>query len=103
MNSVAACLRADVNHGIADAGGFAVEDFVVLKDAQCEYVHQRIPVVALFEHALPTHRRYTEAVPVVRYARDYALEDALIARAGLWIVQPSESNRVHHRNGPRAH
>ena len=80
VNAVAAGLRADVNHRVADAGGLAVEDFVLAEHAQRERVHQRIAVVAIFENALAADGGDTEAVPVMRDARNNAFENAAIAR-----------------------
>ena len=103
MNAVAAGLRADVDHRIADARGSAVEDLVVPEDAEREDVDQRIAVVAWLEDALAAHRRHAEAVAVVRDAADHAFEDAAVARAGFRIVERTEAQRIHHRDRPRAH
>ncbi len=80
VNAVAAGLRADVNHRVADAVGLAVKDFILAEHAQREDIHQRIAVVAILENALAAHRRDAEAVAVVRDTRNHALQNAAIAR-----------------------
>ncbi len=80
-----------------------VEDLVLFADAQRENVHQRIAVVALFENALAADGRHAEAVAVMRDAADHAVENAPVARAVRRIVKRAEAQRIHHRDGPRAH
>ena len=103
MDAVAAGLRADVDHRIADARRLGVEDLVLPADAQREHVHQRVAVVARLEDALAADRGHAEAVAVVRDAGDHAFDDAAVARAVLRIVERAEAQRIHHRDGPRAH
>ena len=43
VNAVAAGLRADVVHGVADAGRHALDDVGRLRDAEAEDVDERIP------------------------------------------------------------
>ncbi len=80
VDAVAAGLRADVDHGIADARGLAVEHFVFTEDAQSEGVHQRIAVVAGFEDALAADGGDAETVAVMRDAANHAFENAAVAR-----------------------
>src|SRR5271156_5055431 len=99
MNTVASGLRAHVDHGIPDTRRLAVENLVVLENAEGEYVHQRVAVIAGVEHALPAHRRNAETVAVVSDAGDNAFEDPAIARRR----KRAEAQRVHYGDGPRAH
>ena len=36
-------------------------------------------------------------------ARDHAFQNAPVPRARALVIEPAEADRVHHRNGPRAH
>jgi len=91
VNAVASRLSANVNDRVADTGGFAEEDLVVLEDAEGKHVDQWIAVVTRREDRLATDRRHTEAVAVMRDAADHAFEDALVALAALRIVECPEA------------
>ena len=71
--SIAPGFRANVNHRIAYAGGFAVENFVMLENAQREDIHQRVALIALLEHAFAAHSGHTETVPIMGDAAHDAL------------------------------
>src|SRR5579875_124428 len=103
VNAIAAGARAYVNHRVADAGGFRVENVFFAADAQGEHVHQGVAIVAFFEDALAAHRGDAETIAVVGDAGDHAVEDAAIARAGFRIVQTAEAQRIENGDGPRAH
>src|SRR5262249_21590904 len=103
MNPVAPRARSHVNHWIAHARRLGVEHVLLLTHAERERVHKRIAVVARLEDALAAHGRHAETVAVMRDPRDYARKYAAIARAGRRIGEPSEAQRVHHRDRPRAH
>src|ERR1019366_426179 len=62
-----------------------------------------IAVVTGLENALAAHRGDPETIAIVGNARDHARENAAVARPGGGVVQPAESQRIHHRDGPRAH
>ena len=70
MDAVAACLRADIDDRVADAGGFAEENFVFREDAQGKSVNERIAVVARLENALTADGGYAKTVAVVSDATD---------------------------------
>ena len=103
VNPVAAGLRADVNHRVADSGGPAEENLVVAEHAEREHVHQRVAVVAGLEHAFAAHRGDAKTVAVMRDAADHTFQNAPVAvrlgRIGNW----SEANRVQHGDRPCAH
>ena len=99
MNAVAAGLRANINHRVADAFGLPVKHLVLAENTQGERVHQRIAVVAFFKDALAADGRDAEAVAIVRDPRDNAFENAAIARN----IERAEAYRVQHGDGPRAH
>jgi len=101
--AVAARLGAHVDHRVVQAAGARQEDLVLLEDPQGEDVHQRVAVVAGFKHALAAHGRHAEAVTVVRDSADHALQNSLVARSGLRVIKRPEPQRVHYRDGPRAH
>ena len=78
VNTVAAGFRSDIDDGVADAGGFAVEDFVDADHAKRESVDQRIAAVAGLEFGFAAEVGDTKAVAVARDAADYALDDGVI-------------------------
>src|SRR5262249_15991372 len=103
VNAVAPGARAYIDHGIPDARCLRVEHIFLPANAEREHVDQRIAVVALLEDRLAAYRRHAEAIAVVRDPADHARENPAIARSGLGVVQPSEAQRIHHRDRPRAH
>ena len=74
VDAVAAGLRADVVHGVADALARALDDLVGPGDAEAEHVDQRIAGVALVEVDLAADRRDADAVAVAGDAGDDAFE-----------------------------
>ncbi len=103
VNAVAAGFRSDVNHRIADAGGAAVENFVVAEDAQREDVDQRIAVIAGLEDAFAADGGHAEAIAVMRDAADYAFEDSAVTISPGRIVERAETDGVEDGDGARAH
>ena len=99
VDTVAAGLRSDVDHGVADSGCLGVEDFVATKNTQRENVHQRVAVVALLKNALPADGGDAETVSVMRNAADYAFEDSAVAG----VIGRAEAERIHHGDGAGAH
>ena len=73
MDAVAAGFGADVDDGVADAGGSGVEDFVFAADAEREDVDQRIAGVAGFEDGLAADGGDAETVAIVGDAFDDAV------------------------------
>ena len=81
MDAVAAGLRADVIHRVADAGGAALDQRVGACDAEAEHVDERIAGVPVVERDLAADRRNADAVAVAGDAGDDAFDDAPRARA----------------------
>ena len=103
MDAVPAGAGADVNYGIAHAGGLGVEHFVLTADAEREGVDERIAIVTTLENTLAADGGDAETIAVVGDAADYAAENAAIARTGGGIVQTAEAERIEHGDGTRAH
>ncbi len=99
VNAVAPGLRADIDDGIADAGGAAVEDLVLFENAEGEGVDQRVLRIAAREGDFAADRRNAEAVSVEGDAADDTFHDAAVLR----LVQRAEPQAVHRGDGPRAH
>ena len=100
VNAVAPGLRADVDDGIAETGGAAVEDLVLFENAEGECVDQRVLRVAAREDDFTADRRNAEAVSVESDAADDTFHDAPVLRAGAeartagcssrrWVARPS--------------
>ncbi len=103
VNAVAPGFCSDVNYRIADAGGAAVEDFVVSKNTQREDVDQRIAVIAGLKDAFAANGGDAETIAVMRDATDDAFENSAIAIAAGGIVKRTEADGVEHGDGARAH
>src|SRR5688572_5296162 len=99
VNAVTAGLRADVNDGIADAGGASIEDFVFLEDAKGKRVYQRILGIAVREHDLSADCGHAEAVSVEGDSADNTFHDAPILR----VAERTEAQTVHRGDRPSAH
>ena len=72
VDAVAARLRADVDHRVADADGLGVKDLVFPDEAEREGVHQRIAGVAGLEAGFAAEVGNAEAVAVAGDAVDDA-------------------------------
>ena len=64
-----------------------------------QHVDERVGRVAVVEGQFAADRRHAHRVAVARDARDDALDEPALARVG----QIAEEERVHDREGPRAH
>ena len=102
--AVAAGAVADVEDGIARAGGCAAPDLARAQGAEAEDVHQRVAVVARVEVDLAADRGHADAVAVVRDAGDDAGEQAAVGRGvRLAVADIAEAERIHEEDGPCAH
>ena len=82
-----------------DARGDALDDVGGLRDAETEDVHERVARVAGLERDLAADGGNADAVAVPGDAGDDAFEQA----PGPGCVEVAEPQRVHQRDGPRAH
>ena len=78
VDAVAAGFCADIDDGVAGAGGLAVEDFVDADQAEGEGVDQRIAAVAGFELGFAAEVGHAEAVAVAGDAADHAFDDGVV-------------------------
>jgi hypothetical protein len=98
-DAVAAGLGAEIDHRQADALGFGVEDLVRLGDAGGMALTRHVAVVARVELDLAADGGHAEGVAVAADAGDHAGDEV----AGLRVIRRAEAQRVHRRDGPRAH
>ena len=108
MDAVAPGLGADIDDGIADAGGLRVEDLVATDEAEGKSVHQRVTVVAGLELYLAAEVGYSEAIAVAGDSADYAFENGVVAVDGGGVGfavggDGAEAEGVHDGEGTRAH
>ncbi len=73
MDAVAAGLDADIDDRIAHAGGGAVENLVLIGDADGHRVDEDIAVIGRVEIGLAADGRHADAIAVSADARDHAL------------------------------
>jgi hypothetical protein len=99
VDAVPAGLGADIDHGVADAGGGGGEDAVGLGDADRHRVDQGVAVVGGVEVDLSAHGRDADAVAVAADAADHAVDHLLHPRR----VRGAEAQGVEVGDGPRAH
>ncbi len=99
VDAVAPRLRADVDHRIADAGRFSLEDHPLARDPESEDVDEDVAVVRRMERGLAADRRDADAVAVAGDPADDAVDEVLHARR----VERSEPERVERRDRARAH
>ena len=75
VDAVAAGLGADIDHGIADAGGGAERRCRSLRrDADGHGIDQRVAVVGGVEIDLAAHRRHADAIAVAADAAHHAVD-----------------------------
>src|SRR5258708_18866056 len=79
VDAVTSGLGADIDHGIAFAGGARVKDFIFADEAHRECIHQRIARVARLELRLPAEVRHAEAISIGSDPADHAFEDVATA------------------------
>jgi hypothetical protein len=79
--------------------GNALNNLVCLGDAETKHVYQWITGVALFEGDLAADGWNADAVAVSGDAGDNAFQ----VTPHTWVLEGSESQRVHQRDGPRTH
>ena len=119
VDAVAAGLGADVDDGIALAGGARVKDLVAPDQPEREGIDQRIAGVARLELGLAAEVGHAKAVAVGGDAADHAFHDRVIlvdlglcrdgalprlaGQAPLHTLDRPKAQRVHHRDRPRAH
>src|SRR5262249_44529945 len=99
---------ADVNDWVADTFGFGEEDVFFAGYAQSECIDERVLRVARFEGDFAADRWHAEAVAVVAYAADDAIEDATILgslffRSALARGDFAEAEGIKDRDRPCAH
>ena len=84
---------------VADARGLAEHEPVGGQHAEAQHVHQRVVGIGLVEHRLAAHRGHADRVAVARDAAHHTFGDPPAA----WVVERTESQRVHQRDRPRTH
>ena len=111
VNPVAPRFRADVNHRIAHAARLREEKLLASRDPQRQRIHQRIIRIARLENHFAANRRDAKAVAVKSDPANHAVENPPVPRnlfagsvsRGRSRVDRPESQRIEHRNRPRAH
>ncbi len=98
-NTVAASFGPEVDHRHADTGGGRVEDFVGVREARREGVHEAIAVIGCVEAHFAANGWHAETVAI---ATD-TFDDAVHKLAGLGVVRAAKAERVHRSNRARAH
>ena len=78
VNAVASGFRSDVNHRIAFARSFGVEDLIAPDQTQRECIDQRIAGVAGLELGLAAQVGHAKTISIGGDSADHALEDRLI-------------------------
>ncbi len=96
---VAAGPRAEQHDEVALAGRAGQVQVLVPQGPDAQRVNQRVALVAGVEVDLAADVRQAEAVAVAADARDHAVHET--ARVG--VVDGTEAQRVHDRDGPGAH
>ncbi len=99
VNPVAAGLRADIDHRVADAGGGTEENLVLAGDADGHRVDQRIAVVGGVKIDFAADGGDADAVAVAADAAHHAVDDAFGAR----VFRTAEPQRVQVGDRPGAH
>ena len=108
VNAVAPGLGADVDHGIARAGGLGIENLVASDQSEGKRIDQRIARVAALELHLAADIRHAKAVAVGGDAAHHAfhhgvvLVQRLLVDSGLGCDRP-KAQRVHDGDRTRAH
>ena len=72
---------------------------LVGQQPEAEHVDERVVLVGGIEHGLPAHRGHADGVAVARHPGHHALGDPPAPR----VVQRTEPERVHERDGAGAH
>ena len=121
MNAVATGLGADVNDGIALAGGLGIKNLVAAHQPESKSVHERIGRVARFKLGFAAEIRHAEAVAVRGNPTNYSFQDGMIfvdfslrrprhprlggCRTGIPTrrANRAKTQRIHYRYWPRAH
>ncbi len=93
-DAVASGLRAEIDDGLADAGGLRIEDAVGAGEPDRHGVDQDVAVVARIERDAAADRRHAEAVAVAADAR----HDAADEMARLRMVGRAEAQHVEARD-----
>jgi hypothetical protein len=96
---VAPGLGAEIDDRHADTGGGGIEDAVCLHQPGGEGVHEAIAVIGGVKPRLAADRGHAEAVAVAADPLDHAMHEA----PRLGVILLPEAQRVHRRDGPRAH
>ena len=99
VDAVAAGFGADIDHGVAHAGGGGGEDAVGLEDAHGHGIDQRVAVIGGVEIDLAAHGGHAHAIAIAANAADHAIEDA----AGAGQAGVAKAQRVEVGDGARPH
>src|SRR5262245_47165124 len=99
MDAVPSRFRADVEDGIADAGGSPVKNAIGTRNSACEGVDEDVSVVGPVELDLAPDGRDPYGVAVAADARDDASQELGRAR----MIRPTKAKRVEARDGPGSH
>ena len=89
--------KVDDRHPYARGGG--IENLVRIRETGGESVDETVAVIGGIKAHLAPHGRHAEAVAVAAHAGDDPVDQ--LARLG--VIGPPEAERVHRRDGPRAH
>ena len=99
VNAVTPGPGADIDHRIACAPGGGQEDVVRPGKADAHRIDQDVAVVGAVEIHLAAHCRHPHAIAITADAGHHALHQM----TGFGMCGFAEAQRVHHRDGPRAH
>ena len=99
VDAVAAGLRAEIHHRIADAGGGRIEDVVLARQTHGHGVDQDVAVIRAVEIGFAAHGGDADAIAVAADAGHHARHQM----AGLGVAGIAEAQRVHVGDGARAH
>ena len=98
-NAVTPGLGAKVDHRHAHAGCGGIEDGIGLRQTGGKGIDQAIAVIGAVEPHLAAHGRHAKGIAIPAHAFDHALDQM----RGLGMRRHAEAERIHRRNGPRAH
>ena len=99
VDAVSSGLRADIDHGIADAVRSSVKNFVLFKDSECERIHERVLRVAIRKNDFTPHGRHAKTVSVKSDAADHAFHNSAV----LALMQRTKPQAVHGGDWTGAH
>ena len=99
MNTVAAGLRADIHHRIANPLGEAGKNPLLVDQAERKSVDENVGVVASVEVTLAADGGHANAITIAADAGDHAGDKV----AGARMIDGAKAQRIERSDGPRAH